>query len=68
MSRKINPVDMTVHYRGYEMNYRYKDNNNDLYVSRKVKKEYTHEQWLKRQQEYHKIIERDCYGYKKQKV
>ena len=51
-----------------KMNYRYKEDNDDLYVNRKAEKEYQRKQWLKRQQAYHKIIERDCYGYKKQKT
>lgn len=50
------------------MDYRYKEDNDDLYVNRKAEKEYQQQQWLKRQQAYHKIIERDCYGYKKQKT
>lgn len=31
----------------------------------KLRKKFQHEKWLKRQSDFHKIIERDCYGYKK---
>lgn len=31
-------------------------------------KEYKHKQWEKRQEQYKKIIGRDCYGIKKNKV
>lgn len=30
----------------------------------KARKAYKHAQWIKRQDDYHKIIERDCYGVK----
>lgn len=30
----------------------------------KARKDYQHKKWLKRQEDYHKIIERDCYGIK----
>lgn len=28
----------------------------------------SHSKWVSRQEEYHKIIERDCYGYKRAKI
>lgn len=31
---------------------------------RKLRKEYMHRKWISRQQAYHKMIERDCYGVK----
>lgn len=34
----------------------------------KARKEHSHNRWLARQQEYHKIMERDCYGYKRAKI
>lgn len=35
---------------------------------RQEMKMFSHEKWEKRQQDYRRIIERDCYGYKKAKV
>ncbi len=32
-----------------------------------AEKTYKHEQWKKRQEAYHKIAQRDCYGIKKHK-
>lgn len=43
----------------------------EMQMENKLLKEYkaaSHRKWLKRQEEYHKIIERDCYGYKRAKV
>ena len=31
----------------------------------KLRKKYQHDKWLKRQEDFHRIIERDCYGYKR---
>ena len=30
-------------------------------------KKWSHDQWVKKQNDFHKIAERDCYGYKKAK-
>ena len=30
-----------------------------------AKRDYSHKEWLKRQEEHKKMINRDCYGYKK---
>ena len=42
--------------------------NNEQAKLRKTYKAWNHEKWLKRQEAYHKIIARDCYGCKKSKV
>ncbi len=34
-------------------------------IELKLRKKYQHGKWTKRQEEFHKIIERDCYGYKR---
>jgi hypothetical protein len=41
-----------------------KENNDQAKLNRAYKK-YNHEKWIRRQEEYHKMIERDSYGIKK---
>jgi hypothetical protein len=44
-----------------------KENNDQARLNRAYKK-YNHEKWIRRQEEYHKMIESDSYGIKKNKV
>lgn len=42
--------------------------NNEQAKELKARKEHSHNRWLARQYTYHKIVERDCYGYSRAKV
>ena len=42
--------------------------NNEQAKELKARKEHVHNRWLARQQEYRKIMEQDCYGYKRAKI